>query len=39
MLFGGCLDPAGGAVRPGAEGAPGHGMELRATDAEPYRDR
>lgn len=39
MLFGGCLDPSGGTIRPGAAGAPGHGMELRVRDAEPYRDR
>ncbi|WP_031517307.1 enolase C-terminal domain-like protein [Streptomyces sp. NRRL F-5123] len=37
-LFSGCLDPTGGTVRPGADGSPGHGMELRGPDAEPYRD-
>jgi L-alanine-DL-glutamate epimerase-like enolase superfamily enzyme len=38
-LFSGTLDPSGGAVRPGRDGAPGHGMELRAHAAEPYRER
>ncbi|NUS17694.1 MAG: mandelate racemase [Streptomyces sp.] len=37
MLFSGSLDPSGGTVRPGAGGAPGHGMVLCAQDAEPYR--
>ncbi|NYI04097.1 enolase C-terminal domain-like protein [Allostreptomyces psammosilenae] len=32
----GTLDPSGGAVRPGADGAPGHGMELRP-DADRYQ--
>ncbi|WP_407648846.1 enolase C-terminal domain-like protein [Actinacidiphila epipremni] len=36
-LFSGALDPAGGAVRPGRDGAPGHGMALRADAAERYR--
>ncbi|KUL36944.1 mandelate racemase [Streptomyces sp. NRRL F-4489] len=36
-LFDGVLDPAGGSVRPGADGAPGHGLSLRARAAEPYR--
>ncbi|MFF7158923.1 enolase C-terminal domain-like protein [Streptomyces sp. NPDC008139] len=38
LLFTGALDPAGGTVRPGADGAPGHGMALRP-DAERYRRR
>jgi L-alanine-DL-glutamate epimerase-like enolase superfamily enzyme len=36
LLFEGALDPAGGAMRPDP-GRPGHGMSLRAADAEPYR--
>ncbi|WP_343242237.1 enolase C-terminal domain-like protein [Streptomyces sp. SID9727] len=39
MFFDGVLDPAGGTVRPGASGAPGHGLELRAGEAERYRVR
>jgi L-alanine-DL-glutamate epimerase-like enolase superfamily enzyme len=37
LLFTGALDPTGGSIRPGADGAPGHGMALRA-DAVRYRD-
>jgi L-alanine-DL-glutamate epimerase-like enolase superfamily enzyme len=36
LLFTGALDPAGGAVHPGADGSPGHGMELRPA-ADQYR--
>ena len=36
MLFDGTLDPEGGAMRPDAD-RPGHGMSLRAHDAERYR--
>ncbi|MYT28589.1 MULTISPECIES: enolase C-terminal domain-like protein [unclassified Streptomyces] len=36
-LFHGTLDPTGGAVRPGTDGAPGHGLSLRDEEAEPYR--
>jgi L-alanine-DL-glutamate epimerase-like enolase superfamily enzyme len=36
-LFTGALDPAGGTIRPGADGSPGHGLALRAEAAEPYR--
>jgi L-alanine-DL-glutamate epimerase-like enolase superfamily enzyme len=36
MLFDGTLDPDGGAMRPDP-GRPGHGMTLRAADAEPFR--
>lgn len=36
-FFDGILDPAGGTVRPGADGAPGHGLSLRGAEAEPYR--
>ena len=39
LFFDGALDPAGGTVHPGASGAPGHGLELRARAAEPYRVR
>ncbi|MFJ4499709.1 enolase C-terminal domain-like protein [Streptomyces sp. NPDC088864] len=39
MLFDGVLDPAGGTVRPGASGAPGHGLEPRPGAAERYRVR
>lgn len=38
-LFSGALDPTGGTVRPGADGAPGHGMALLAEAAERYRSR
>ncbi|MFF4289402.1 enolase C-terminal domain-like protein [Streptomyces sp. NPDC001633] len=37
LLFDGVLDPSGGSVTPGADGAPGHGLTLRTADAEPYR--
>jgi L-alanine-DL-glutamate epimerase-like enolase superfamily enzyme len=36
LLFEGALDPAGGTMRPDPD-RPGHGMSLRAADAEPYR--
>ncbi|MEV4441014.1 enolase C-terminal domain-like protein [Streptomyces sp. NPDC049577] len=36
-LFTGALDPAGGTVRPGASGEPGHGMRLKREEAEPCR--
>ncbi|MBY8887243.1 mandelate racemase [Streptomyces sp. PTM05] len=36
LLFSGILDPAGGIIRPGADGAPGHGLALRAVDR--YRE-
>ncbi len=36
MLFDGTLDPSGGAMRPDP-GRPGHGLVLRAADAERYR--
>nr|WP_206314532.1 enolase C-terminal domain-like protein [Streptomyces coryli] len=39
MLFDGCLDPAGGVIHPGANGAPGHGLSLRREEAKPYRVR
>jgi L-alanine-DL-glutamate epimerase-like enolase superfamily enzyme len=35
MLFDGTLDPTGGALR--LREAPGHGLELRAADADRYR--
>ncbi|MBY8882243.1 enolase C-terminal domain-like protein [Actinacidiphila acidipaludis] len=38
LLFDGTLDPAGGVIRPGAGGAPGHGLELRADVAAKYRE-
>jgi L-alanine-DL-glutamate epimerase-like enolase superfamily enzyme len=38
-LFTGALDPSGGAVRPGADGSPGHGMALRPEAAGGYRTR
>ncbi|WP_103891105.1 enolase C-terminal domain-like protein [Actinacidiphila yanglinensis] len=38
QLFTGTLDPAGGSIRPGADGAPGHGLALREKTAEPYRE-
>ncbi|WRZ89340.1 mandelate racemase [Streptomyces sp. NBC_01007] len=37
LFFDGTLDPQGGSVRPGADGAPGHGLTLRADQAEKYR--
>ncbi len=36
LLFDGVLDPAGGAVTPGASGEPGHGLRLAADRAAPY---
>jgi L-alanine-DL-glutamate epimerase-like enolase superfamily enzyme len=36
MLFDGTLDPRGGAMHPDQD-RPGHGMTLRAPDAEPFR--
>ncbi|MCK7624392.1 mandelate racemase [Streptomyces sp. RS10V-4] len=36
-LFDGVLDPAGGSIRPGADGAPGHGLSLREEAAAAYR--
>ncbi|EFL22319.1 mandelate racemase/muconate lactonizing enzyme family protein [Streptomyces himastatinicus ATCC 53653] len=36
-LFTGALDPTGGSVRPGADGAPGHGMSFHHETATPYR--
>uniref|UniRef100_A0AAU2UWN9 Mandelate racemase n=1 Tax=Streptomyces sp. NBC_00003 TaxID=2903608 RepID=A0AAU2UWN9_9ACTN len=35
--FDGTLDPKGGHITPGADGAPGHGLTLKTDDAEPYR--
>jgi L-alanine-DL-glutamate epimerase-like enolase superfamily enzyme len=37
LFFDGTLDPGGGSVRPGADGTPGHGLTLRAEQAEQYR--
>ncbi|UQA90665.1 enolase C-terminal domain-like protein [Streptomyces halobius] len=37
MLFDGVLDPTGGHLTPGADGAPGHGLTLRTDPAELYR--
>ncbi|MET7484400.1 enolase C-terminal domain-like protein [Streptomyces sp. NPDC005538] len=37
LFFDGTLDPQGGSVRPGADGAPGHGLTLRTDRAEKYR--
>ncbi|GGW45806.1 mandelate racemase [Streptomyces lucensis JCM 4490] len=37
LLFDGVLDPGGGSVTPGADGAPGLGLSLAAERAEPYR--
>jgi len=37
LFFDGTLDPQGGSIRPGADGAPGHGLTLRAEQAEKYR--
>jgi len=36
LLFEGALDPSGGAMRPDPD-RPGHGLALRAADAERYR--
>ncbi|MEV4434853.1 enolase C-terminal domain-like protein [Streptomyces sp. NPDC049555] len=35
--FTGALDPTGGAVRPGADGRPGHGLRFRSAEAEAHR--
>ncbi|MEU9097830.1 enolase C-terminal domain-like protein [Streptomyces sp. NPDC048361] len=35
--FDGTLDPAGGHITPGADGAPGHGLTFKTADAEPHR--
>ncbi|MFD4878636.1 enolase C-terminal domain-like protein [Streptomyces sp. NPDC058420] len=37
LFFDGTLDPHGGSIRPGADGAPGHGLTLRSEQAERYR--
>ena len=37
LFFDGALDPEGGTVTPGANGAPGHGLTLIEKSAEPYR--
>ncbi|MEV6686990.1 enolase C-terminal domain-like protein [Streptomyces sp. NPDC051130] len=37
LLFEGTLSPRGGALRPGADGAPGLGLTLRADRAAAYR--
>ncbi|MET8438905.1 enolase C-terminal domain-like protein [Streptomyces sp900116325] len=37
LLFEGVLDPAGGAIEPGASGAPGLGLTFRTEAAERYR--
>ncbi|MGW3078313.1 enolase C-terminal domain-like protein [Kitasatospora sp. NPDC001132] len=37
LLFDGTLDPTGGTVTPGADGAPGHGLRLAAARAAEYR--
>ncbi|MDN3262656.1 enolase C-terminal domain-like protein [Streptomyces sp. CSDS2] len=37
LLFDGVLDPAGGSVTPGADGAPGLGLTLARERAAPYR--
>ncbi|MFD0277232.1 enolase C-terminal domain-like protein [Kitasatospora sp. NPDC127111] len=37
LLFDGTLDPAGGTVTPGADGAPGHGLRLNPARAAAYR--
>lgn len=39
MLFDGLPDPTGGAVRPQDAKAPGHGMSLRRSAAQPYLSR
>jgi hypothetical protein len=38
LLFSGVLDPSGGALHPGADGAPGHGLALRTGAADRYRE-
>jgi L-alanine-DL-glutamate epimerase-like enolase superfamily enzyme len=37
LFFDGTLDPAGGAIKPGENGAPGLGLELRTAVANRYR--
>ncbi|RRQ75935.1 mandelate racemase [Streptomyces griseofuscus] len=37
LLFDGVLDPGGGSITPGADGAPGLGLTLAEERAEPYR--
>ncbi|MFI5519992.1 enolase C-terminal domain-like protein [Streptomyces platensis] len=37
LFFSGVLDPAGGTVRPGEDGSPGHGLTLHTDRADPYR--
>ncbi|MFG2721274.1 enolase C-terminal domain-like protein [Streptomyces sp. NPDC048416] len=37
LWFDGTLDPAGGHITPGSDGAPGHGLTFKTADAEPYR--
>lgn len=37
LFFDGTLDPQGGSIHPGAQGAPGHGLTFRAERAEKYR--
>ncbi|MFF3074608.1 enolase C-terminal domain-like protein [Kitasatospora sp. NPDC057904] len=37
LLFDGTLDPTGGTVTPGADGAPGHGLRLAPTRTAEYR--
>ncbi|MFE3521155.1 enolase C-terminal domain-like protein [Streptomyces sp. NPDC059161] len=37
LFFDGTLDPAGGHITPGADGAPGHGLTLRTAVAERHR--
>ncbi|MFB7909880.1 enolase C-terminal domain-like protein [Kitasatospora sp. NPDC056076] len=37
LFFDGTLDPAGGTVTPGRDGAPGHGLTLIDQHADPYR--
>jgi L-alanine-DL-glutamate epimerase-like enolase superfamily enzyme len=37
LLFDGTLDPGGGSVTPGADGAPGHGLTLRTEQAATCR--
>jgi L-alanine-DL-glutamate epimerase-like enolase superfamily enzyme len=37
LLFDGTLDPTGGSIAPGHDGAPGHGLTFVEERAEPYR--
>lgn len=37
LLFDGALDPTGGTITPGADGAPGHGLRLAPARAAAYR--